>query len=75
MRTGDHVFHKPTGETWVVRYVHGDRMAWCGWPPGEALAKDCEIVRACSDEEHANMVDELATNADRVRDRPANIGS
>ena len=35
--TGDTVKHGPTGETWVVAYVQGDRLAWCGWPEGEEV--------------------------------------
>jgi hypothetical protein len=44
IRTGDTVLHRPTGESWVVAYVINDRLAWCGWPEGEAKASDCEIV-------------------------------
>lgn len=43
--TGDTVKHGPTGETWVVAYVQGDRLAWCGWPPGEAQLSDCLLVQ------------------------------
>jgi hypothetical protein len=38
--TADHVLHGPSGETWVVAYVEGDRLAWCGWPEGEAKLAD-----------------------------------
>lgn len=48
--TGDTVKHGPTGETWVVAYVQGDRLAWCGWPEGEARLADCTLV------EHATTV-------------------
>ena len=41
---GDVVFHRPTRETWMVRYVRGDRLAWLGWPPGEARLSDCLLV-------------------------------
>jgi len=62
MRAGDHVLHKPTGEKWVVRYVkpEQDRMSWLGWPPGEALMSDCEVVKACTDAEHEKLTVELA---------------
>ena len=25
-------------------YVRGDRLAWLGWPPGEARLSDCLLV-------------------------------
>ena len=52
MRTGDTVHHQPSGETWIVAYVDGEYMAWCGWPEGEARTEDCEVVRVVSDAEH-----------------------
>jgi hypothetical protein len=63
MRTGDTVFHKPTGEKWLVAYVDGDRLAWCGWPEGEARLSDCELVRACDDERHWELVNHIAKSA------------
>lgn len=56
MRAGDCVRHRPTGEKWRVAYVRGDHLAWCGWPPGEALVSDCDILELCSDEEHASAL-------------------
>jgi hypothetical protein len=44
IRGGDHVFHRPTGETWVVAYVSGDYLAWCGWPSGEARVSTTRIA-------------------------------
>jgi peptidoglycan/LPS O-acetylase OafA/YrhL len=55
IRGGDHVFHRPTGETWTIEYVKGDYLAWCGFPRGEARVADCDLVMACSDEEHAKF--------------------
>jgi hypothetical protein len=55
IRGGDHVFHRPTGETWIVEYVKGDYLAWCGFPRGEARVADCTLVKACSDDEHAKF--------------------
>lgn len=52
IRCGDTVRHGPTGETWVVAWVERDRLAWAGWPPGEALLADCTLVEAASDAEH-----------------------
>lgn len=42
--TGDTVHHRPTGETWVVAQVLGERLWWCGWPEGSADLADCELV-------------------------------
>ena len=49
--TGDTVFHKPSGETWVVAAVEGEHLYWCGWPPGRAQLADCEL-REKADESH-----------------------
>ena len=52
IRTGDTVLHKPSGEKWLVAYVQGEYLAWCGGPEGEAKLADCELGRACTDEQH-----------------------
>lgn len=67
MRTGDHVLHKPSGETWVVAYVNGDDLAWCGWPHGLARTADCELVKSCSDDEHVELLGEMAKVGDDSR--------
>lgn len=74
MRTGDHVKHGPTGETWVVGYVDGDRMSWLGWPPGEARTEDCTVVKACTDEEHEQVLRQLAQSQDGKRARMGVLG-
>jgi len=61
MRCGDHVFHRPTGQKWLVAYVDGDYLAWCGWPEGEARVADCDLVKTCSDEEHLKLLTEIAS--------------
>lgn len=66
-RTGDHVVHRPTGETWVVAYVDGDRLSWCGWPEGRADVADCERVHVATDDEHAALVREIAAVANDHR--------
>ena len=58
--TGDTVKHGPTGETWVVAYVQGDRLAWCGWPEGEARLSDCTLVESATDEERLKLLHQLA---------------
>lgn len=69
MRTGDTVRHGPTSEEWVVAYIDGDRLAWCGWPSGEALLSDCTLVRACGDDEHWEWVERIAKSASGRRAR------
>ncbi len=69
IRTGDTVLHKPSDERWLVAYVQGDRLAWCGWPEGEAKLSDCELIKACSDEQHWKLVREIANNSSGARQR------
>ena len=57
--TGDCVFHAPTGETWLVAYVKGDRLAWLGWPWGEAALSDCTLTEKATEEkrqEHMRLM-------------------
>jgi hypothetical protein len=56
--TGDHVLHAPSGETWVVAYVRGDRLAWCGWPQGEATLTDCVLLKKATAEERIKLLRE-----------------
>ena len=54
IRTGDTVFHRPSGKQWIVAYADykRDDLAWIGWPPGHAKLSDCQLVMPCSDEQH-----------------------
>jgi hypothetical protein len=70
-RAGDRVLHRPSGETWVLAYVDGDHLAWCGWPAGEAKVSDCELVAQCSDAEHLKLLDALAASGGGKRARMA----
>lgn len=63
IRTGDTVLHKPTGETWSVAFVRDDKLFWRGWPEGCAELSDCELVKSCSDEEHWQIVEEIAKSS------------
>jgi hypothetical protein len=58
--TADHVRHGPTGEEWVVAYVKGDRLAWCGWPQGEAALSDCTLTKKATPEERDKLLRDLA---------------
>jgi len=60
IETGDHVRHGPTGEEWVVAYVEGDRIAWCGWPPGLASLSDCTLQRKATPAERLALLQEMA---------------
>ena len=60
IRCGDTVKHGPTCEEWLVAYVDGEHLAWCGWPPGEARLSDCTLVVSCSDEEHVSLLRKIA---------------
>jgi hypothetical protein len=64
-RAGDTVKHGPTGETWLVAYVDGDRLAMCGWPFGEAKLSDCTLLKRASDVNHAAMLQRLADMQDK----------
>lgn len=61
MKAGDYVYHKPSGETWVVAYRDGEYLGYCGWPPGEAKVADCQLVKSCTKEEHLALLEALAT--------------
>ena len=67
--TADHVLHGPSGENWVVAYVEGDRLAWCGWPEGEAKLADCTLTKKATPEQRDKLLLELAdlTNDRRGR--------
>lgn len=62
IRCGDHVLHRPTGESWVVAYADYEtgRLAWAGYPDGTAAIADCELTKAACDGEHKLAVAEWA---------------
>jgi len=70
--TGDAVFHRPTGETWLVAFVEGTRLSWCGWPLGYADIDDCELVRKTSEAERDALLQRLATMHDTSDPRRRN---
>jgi hypothetical protein len=72
MRCGDTVKHHPTGQMWVVAYVEGEYLAWCGWPEGEAKVSDCTLVESVSDEQHLHWLHEVAKSSGK-RARHAQI--
>lgn len=64
MRTGDHVYHAPSEETWVVAWADHETgyMAPCGWPTCQASISDCTVVKIANDEESAKLVDDLSSS-------------
>ena len=58
--TGDRILHRPTGETWIVACVQGDRLSWCGWPRGTAALSDCTLVKKATAEERHKLLREMA---------------
>ena len=60
--TADHVRHGPSGESWVVAYVRGDRLAWCGWPQGEAALADCTLTKKATPEQRIKLLREMAAS-------------
>lgn len=61
MRTGDAVIHKPSGETWSVAFVEDGRLCAIGWPLSLVPVEDCELKRACTDEQHQEILREMAS--------------
>lgn len=60
IQTGDTVLHKPTGETWLVAYERDGRLAWCGWPEGEAKTEDCELLEKGTPEGRQSLLKDMA---------------
>lgn len=58
--TGDVVFHRPTGEEWLVGRVDRDSLYWLGWPPGRAQVKDCLLVDKATREGREKLLMEIA---------------
>lgn len=60
MDTGDIVLHRPTGERWIVAFVSGEYLSWCGWPEGVARVEDCELVKTATPEQRRSLLHQLA---------------
>lgn len=58
--TGDTVYHRPTGETWIVAGVDGAYLWPVGWPPGRANLTDCVPLGKASPEQKARLQADLA---------------
>ena len=62
MRTGDVVRHIPSGEEWLVAWADSTELIACGWPETFAKVEDCELIEACSDDEHWTLVKAVAAS-------------
>lgn len=58
--TADVVLHGPSGERWVVAFVRGDNLSWCGWPEGWAKLSDCTLVEKATEEARQKLLREMA---------------
>lgn len=60
IETGDTVRHIPTGEKWLVAFVQGENLSWCGWPEGWAKVSDCILIKKATAEERLKLLREMA---------------
>lgn len=63
--TGDHVWHQPTRETWLVAYARDGLVFWCGWPYGCADAIHCRLVYKATPVERHKLLLEMAAMNDQ----------
>ena len=59
--TGDHVYHEPSGEDWIVAYVENGRLAPCGWPSCLAELSDCQLLNKASPQSRLEVLNEMAS--------------
>ena len=71
-RAGDHIFHRGTGEKWVLACdeQYGEIIC-CGWPETFAPAVGCDLVKAATDEERLSMLRDVSRMTDQTRGRRA----
>ncbi len=56
-QAGDAVFHRPSGETWLLACdEEGGEVICCGWPESYAKASDCELKRKATAEERLEIL-------------------
>lgn len=71
----------------MVAYVAADRLAWCGWPQGQAALSDCTLLKKATPTDRDKLLQEMADmggndmRAAYARDRlaarhePPNVGA
>lgn len=63
IKAGDHVFHEPTGETWLVATNEEAGFFFAaGWPETRAESTDCKLVYSATDEEHRKLLREVSSS-------------
>lgn len=56
-RAADRVFHRLTGETWILAIDQfGKNVSPCGWPETIAEASDCILIKAATDEQRITQL-------------------
>ena len=61
MRAGDIVFHRESGEEWLIAKTCESGFYLAGWPCTRLHESQCDLVRAATDEEHRAVVEQCAT--------------
>ncbi len=67
MRTGDTVFHKPSGEKWTVAWADDRYLIPCGWPETMVAVYDCKLITSCSDAEYRKLLEQVASSGHEMR--------
>ena len=57
--TADHVYHIPSGETWLVAYVDGTALVACGWPESRVALNKCLLTKKATPEEKLDLLQRL----------------
>lgn len=60
MDTGDVVRHMPSGERWLVAYVHREYVCCCGWPESMAKVADCVLLEPATPEQRLILLHQMA---------------
>ena len=60
MKSADKVFHRPSGETWILAWADDKEVSPCGWPETIAKVSDCEMVEEATQEELEAMLKKWA---------------
>ena len=58
--TGDTVFHKSTGETWLVACVEDEWISWVGWPEGRGQLSDCTLTKKATPAQRQELLEQMA---------------
>jgi len=71
--TGDIVTHGDSGEEWMVAYVQGAVISFCGWPDTLEKLADFTLVEKATTKRRSNVLERMAEStghrADYARSR------